>query len=263
MSRMKGWAIGTILLLLGGACSGITSESNGTGTLELRANGEDFVREGFTSKDGWNITFDHVYAEVKDAIAYQTDRPFNPDEDEDISSQAEIKLVESARVDMAVGDATAEPILVEQVQTVAGHYNALSWKLTSADSPSIVLVGTATRESETISFEIAMNPSLKFVCGDFVGDERKGFLEPDETADVEATFHFDHLFGDINLPVNDVLNRGALGFAPFAALAENGTVTVTPDDLENQLTQVEKNQLVDVYRGLGHVGEGHCRTEEI
>ncbi|MEO0869437.1 MAG: DUF4382 domain-containing protein [Cyanobacteria bacterium J06642_11] len=263
MSRIKGWSIAAILLLLGSACSTPTDENNEVGTLELRANGEDFVRQGFTSKDGWDITFDNVYAEIEDIIAYQTAPAFNPDEDKEIASQTDIKLVASARVDMAKGDTEAEPILVEQAQAAAGRYNALSWKLTSSDGPSLLLVGTATRNGETIPFEIAMNPSLEFICGAFIGEERKGFLEPGKTADVEATFHFDHLFGDADLPADDVLNRGALGFNPFAALAENGTVTVTPDDLENQLTKVEKNQLVDIYSGLGHVGEGHCRAEEL
>ncbi|MEM9804373.1 MAG: DUF4382 domain-containing protein [Cyanobacteria bacterium P01_D01_bin.56] len=261
MNSIKGWSIGAILLLLGSACS--STADNEIGTLELRANGEDFVRQGFTSKDGWEITFDHVYAEIEDVIAYQADPAFNPDADKEISSQTDIKLVESARVDMAKGDAEAEPILVDQAQTAAGRYNALSWELTSSDGPSLLLVGSATKDGETIPFEIAMNPSLKFICGDFVGDERKGILAAGETTDVEATFHFDHLFGDADLPEDDVLNRGALGFDPFAVLAENGTVNVTPDSLDNQLTKVEKNQLVDIYSGLGHVGEGHCRAEEI
>ena len=30
---------------------------NTPGTLQLRANGEDFVREGFVSKDGWESDF--------------------------------------------------------------------------------------------------------------------------------------------------------------------------------------------------------------
>ncbi|MEM9089678.1 MAG: DUF4382 domain-containing protein [Cyanobacteria bacterium P01_F01_bin.53] len=248
-------------LLLGSACNGTSND--GVGTLELRANGEDFVRQGFTTKDGWDITFDHVYAEVKDAIAYQADPPFDPDADKEISSQVDIKLVDSARVDMAEGDDTAEPILVEQVETSSGRYNALSWKITSTDAPSLLLVGTATRNDETLPFEIAMNPSVKFVCGDFVGEERKGLLKAGETADVEATFHFDHLFGDADLPADEVLNRGALGFDPFAALAQDDSVTVTPDILENQLTKVEKNQLTYFYESLGHVGEGHCRAEEI
>ncbi len=250
-----------MVLLLGSACSGTTN--NGVGTLELRANGEDFVRQGFTSKDGWDITFDHVYAEIKDATAYQADPPFDPDTDAEISSQADIKLVDSARVDMAEGDDTAEPILVEQVETSAGRYNALSWDLTSTDTPSLVLIGTATRDGETLPFEIAMNPSLKFVCGDFMGDEQKGLVRADEVTEVEATFHFDHMFGDIDVPADDVLNRGALGFDPFAALAQDGSVMITPDVLENQLTKIEKNQLTYIYESLGHVGEGHCRPEAI
>ena len=261
MRKIKSLTVGLMILLMGSACSG--AGSSGVGTLELRANGEDFVREGFTTKDSWDITFDYVYAEVKDAIAYQTDPPFNPDTDVELSSQADVKLVDAARIDMAEGDDTAEPILVEQVETESGRYNAISWKLTSDDSPSLVLVGTAARDGETLPFEIAMNPSLKFVCGDFVGDERKGVLKAGEVADVEATFHFDHLFGDVDLPADDVLNRGALGFDPFAALAQDGSVAVTPDMLENQLTDVEKNQLAYIYESLGHVGEGHCRAESI
>ena len=41
-----------------------------TGRLQFVANGEDFVRQGFVSKDGWAIGFDHVYINLADnAIA--------------------------------------------------------------------------------------------------------------------------------------------------------------------------------------------------
>ena len=33
--------------------------STGEGSLVLVANGEDFVRQGFVSKDGWSINFEH------------------------------------------------------------------------------------------------------------------------------------------------------------------------------------------------------------
>ena len=157
----------------------------------------------------------------------------------------------------------AAPILVGQAETLAGRYNALSWKLVSETEPSLMLTGTATRNGEAIPFEISMNPSLAFFCGDFVGDERKGILEPEGTADVETTFHFDHLFGDIDTPADELINRGALGFDPFAALAQDGVVNLAPEDLETKLTKVEKLQLADIYKGLGHVGEGHCHAEEI
>ncbi|MBX2863568.1 MAG: DUF4382 domain-containing protein [Leptolyngbyaceae cyanobacterium MAG.088] len=243
------------------ACTQVSN--NQLGILELRANGEDFIRQGFTSKDGWQVEFDHVYANIQDVVAYQSDPPFNPDTDVDIPAQTNASMTAAVNIDLAAGDENAEPILVAQIESPAGRYNALSWKLASESGPALVLIGKATRNGETISFEIAMNPSLEFLCGDFVGDERKGFLSPNSTADVEATFHFDHLFGDIDIPADEVLNRGALGFDPFAALAQDGAVKLTSEDLETQLTKTEKLQLADIYKGLGHVGEGHCRAEEL
>ena len=44
---------------------------------------------------------------------------------------------------------------------------------------------------------------------------------------------------------------------------QDGVVNLTPEDLETNLTKSEELQLVDIYKGLGHVGEGHCRAEEI
>ncbi|MEL7507781.1 MAG: DUF4382 domain-containing protein [Cyanobacteria bacterium J06554_1] len=256
------WSLAVLPLLLGGvACT--QSPDAQVGTLELEANGEDFIRQGFITKDGWQIEFDHVYTNVQDVVAYQADPAFNPETDVDITAETKALLTESASLDLAEGDENAEPILVGQVETPAGRYNALSWKLVAETEPSLRLIGTASRDGETIPFEIAMNPSLAFFCGDFVGDERKGILDPGETAVVETTFHFDHLFGDIDTPEDDILNRGALGFDPFAALAEDGVVNLTPEDLEAKLTKAEKLQLADIYKGLGHVGEGHCRAEEI
>ena len=254
--------VAVIPLLLGGmACT--QSPDAQVGTLELQANGEDFIRQGFTSKDGWQIEFDHVYTTVQDVVAYQAVPPFTPETDVNITAETKALLTESASLDLAEGDENAEPILVEQIETPAGRYNALSWKIVSETEPSLRLIGTATREGETIPFEIAMHPSLEYFCGDFVGDERKGILDPGETAAVETTFHFDHLFGDIDTPEEDVLNRGALGFDPFAALAQDGAVNLTPEDLEAKLTKVESLQLADIYESLGHVGEGHCRAEAI
>ncbi|MGB3613727.1 MAG: hypothetical protein WBA10_08035, partial [Elainellaceae cyanobacterium] len=40
------------------------------GTLEFRANGEDFVRQGFVSKDGWQMDFDHLYVTLSELKAY-------------------------------------------------------------------------------------------------------------------------------------------------------------------------------------------------
>ena len=45
--------------------------SRDTGTLVFTANGEDFVRRGFVSEDGWTIGFHAVFANVYGPTAYQ------------------------------------------------------------------------------------------------------------------------------------------------------------------------------------------------
>ena len=67
MNKYQICSVAVLPLLLGGvACTQSTDVA--VGTLELRANGEDFIRQGFTSKDGWQIEFDHVYTNIQDLI---------------------------------------------------------------------------------------------------------------------------------------------------------------------------------------------------
>ncbi|MEL6136812.1 MAG: DUF4382 domain-containing protein [Cyanobacteria bacterium J06628_6] len=254
--------------LLGLASCGLTEpaaqEPTDTGTLVVQANGEDFVRQGFTTKDGWAVAFDTVEVTLDNISAYQADPAFDPDTAKTITSaQAPATIVGPVTVDLAAGDESADPVLVGEVETVAGRYNALTWALAAADRPALVMVGTATRDGQTIPFNIAMDPALRFVCGDFVGEERKGFLDPSSVASVEATFHFDHLFGDAELSPDDELNQGALGFAPFATLATSDGVSLTPEQLAAELPAADYQRLQSIFKGLGHVGEGHCLAEAL
>ncbi|MEM9908313.1 MAG: DUF4382 domain-containing protein [Cyanobacteria bacterium P01_D01_bin.44] len=259
--RLIGLGLGTVAIYTVTACS----PSQPTGTLEIRANGEDFVRQGFVTKDGWQITFDQVMVTLSEVTAYQTEPPFDPEQAEPLQAATLVTLDEPVEVDLAAGDETAEPILIEAVDAPAGRFNALSWSLMPAplvEAP-MTLMGTATKADQTILFELALAPSLKFTCGDFIGDERKGILEPNETADVEATFHFDHLFGDAELPADDPLNQKALGFDPFAELATDGSLEAAQADLQQQLSEADYGKLQTIFSGLGHVGEGHCKAERV
>jgi hypothetical protein len=96
-----------------------------------------------------------------------------------------------------------------------------------------------------------------------VGDDRKGFLDADGTADLEATFHFDHLFGDGEAPPEDEINTGALGFDPLAAIAEGNTLDLDQAGLEAQLSPADYDRLMGILPSLGHVGEGHCEETEL
>lgn len=234
------------------------------GTLVITANGEDFVRQGFVSKDGWQIDFDSVYVTLAELKAYQSDPPFEPEKQALPKAQETVEVASPITVDLAEGDEDAEPIVVAEINDApGGRYNALSWTMVSpkegpATGYPLMLVGTATKAGEAIDFQLQMSESLKFVCGDFIGDTRKGMLSSGETTDVEATFHFDHLFGDAEAPADDEINTGALGFEPIAALAENGEVSLTSDDLEQNLSKEDYKTLQTLLPSLGHVGEGHC-----
>jgi hypothetical protein len=243
-----------------------TNDGEQTGTLQFRANGEDFIRQGFLTKDGWAITFDHVYVTLDEMTAYQADPPYDAEAGGPIQATTTVRLDRPYTVDLAAGDENAPPILVAERTAPPGRYNALSWEMVRAqEGPAsgavIVLEGTASKDEDgqTIVFRIALDNETAHTCGDYVGDERKGIVEAGGTADVEATFHFDHLFGDAETPMDDNLNTGALGFAPLAALATDGTLNVDTATLQARLSPDEYAKVEHLH--LAHVGEGHCTGE--
>ncbi len=238
-----------------------------TGTLEFRANGEDFVRKGFTSKDGWNITFDNIYINLAEVTAYQADPPYDAEEGGEVKAKTQVGLEGIHTVDLAEGGEDADPVLVGKIKDApVGHYNALSWKMVNADqgpakSYSLVIDGKAEKGGETIDFVIKDATEYKYTGGEYVGDERKGFVKEDKTGELEMTFHFDHIFGDAGMPADDELNTRAPGFAPFAGLAQNGKVEVSVAELKDKLDAETFNNLKHSLVTLGHVGEGHCHSE--
>ncbi|MEL7068471.1 MAG: DUF4382 domain-containing protein [Cyanobacteria bacterium J06581_3] len=244
--------------------------SSSPGTLIIEANGEDFVRQGFTDKDGWQISFDHVYVTLQDIVAAQSDPPFEAGKGDPVSAtQKVVAGTPPLTVDLAEGGADAPPIAVAELsEAPSGRYNALAWEMVApatgpAEGYPLVLIGTATKEGQTIPFNIQLSEEMAFNCGDFIGDERKGLLEADETATVEATFHFDHIFGDAEAAADDEINTGALGFDTFAELADSEALTVTSKELEEQLSAADYDQLKTLIASLGHVGEGHCDATPI
>ena len=238
------------------------------GTLEIRANGEDFVRRGFISKDGWRIRFDHVYVNLADITAYQADPPFDPGAGGDIQAVVAVHLDQSQTVDLAAGDEDASPILVGELAAAPGRYNALAWKMLPADEgPNagsvLTMVGVGEKTGQTINFTIRVDQPYTYICGDFVGDQRKGILKAGGNADLEVTFHFDHLFGNGDVPVDDAVNTRALGFDPLAALADEGWLEADLGMLEEGLSVINYTLLESALSGLAHVGEGHCKEGEV
>ena len=255
------------------------------GKLEFRANGEDFIRQGFVTKDGWDINFDHVYVTFGRMVAAelpQTELAHLDGGDLDASvaegdsgqsaplayesltdAQEVLSIQDKQTIDLAQGGADAETILVKTLDAPATHYRTLAWSLTPATAgPSqgqaLQLVGQARQGETSVDFTINWDNPYFFVCGEFIGDQRKGIVKPGSKADIEATFHFDHIFGDGEIDANDPMNVKAVGFGPLAALADGATLEVNRDQLEQTLAPEEFERLQAAFLSLGHVGEGHC-----
>ncbi len=114
-----------LLSLLIASCSSETSESNNTSTvannqgeatLNLVANGEDFIRQGFVTKDGWTMNFDRLDVNLSDVTAYQIEGAFEPKEGDKLDTleySEKVSLLDTPKVvDLAEGEADAEPIMV-------------------------------------------------------------------------------------------------------------------------------------------------------
>lgn len=242
-------AVVTILSTVLLASCGPTSHK---GTLLLYANGEERLQRGWTTKDGWKLQFDHVYLTLGTVTAYQTNPPFDPMAGDRPEGEVTVVFSDPMTVDL-VSD---ERPLVGSAEAAVGHFNALQWQTLA---PSLQLVGTAQRGNVRVPFDITLDQPLELVCGDYIGDERKGIVAANTAADLEITLHFDHLFGDGAEPATAEINRDAVGFDPFAALATPQGVTVDLTQLQEKLSPQTLQTLRKALSGLGHVGEGHCR----
>ena len=244
-----------------GGCNSLRENTNSEkGKLAIVANGEDLIREGFVSKEGWRIDFNKVYVTLDKITAYQTDPPFNAQTDEQMKVSEKVVVLDNAKtVDLAAGDR----ILIRSVEAPPGRYNGLTWQIAVAETGpaagnTMLLEGTAQKEDRNINFSIGVNKPVQYACGEFVGDDRKGILNAGGKADLETTFHFDHLFGDAVSAPDDAMNIDALGFDPLANLAENSAIDLDMTTLEKRLSPEEYQRLKQALTSLGHVGEGHC-----
>lgn len=219
-----------------------------TGQLRLLADGEDLATEGFLApkltRDGWELRFERILVTLANVTAHQTEPPYDAESGAPIESDISVTLVEAPlTVDLL---ATGETGLVDvvTVEAPSGFYNALSWDLVPGpDGVSMAFVGTAKRDGEEVDFRLATRDAVRHLCGEYVGDERKGILEAGGAAELDVTFHLDHLFGRADRPADGDMNQAALGFDAFASGGEHVF------------------SLAELH--IGHVGEGHCHVEAL
>ncbi len=213
-------------------------------SLTLFASGEDLATEGFNSpkltRDGWALEFTRILATFDHITAWQSDPPFMGDGPE--IAGAALSIPGPFTVDLVNAD-DADRVALATVEATEGHYNALSWALVpatrgDAEGFSLIFEGVARKDGQEVAFTLRSTDAVMHACGEYMGDERKGFVTSGGAADLEITLHLDHLFGRADKGGDDEMNRDALGFDSFAA---GGTHDFS---------------LVGLH--VGHVGEGHC-----
>lgn len=221
------------------------------GTLQFFANGEELITEGFVSpkltKDGWTLTFTHAFVSLSGITAYQADPPYDTRAGKAVQAGHTVELDGIHIVDLAEGSPEFPPVLIgEKKGAPAGHYNAISWKMTRDEGGllagyTMLLIGEAEKDGKRVDFRIRTAEEATYTCGEFVGEERKGILSEGGVADLEMTFHFDHIFGRADKDPDDPLNTEAVGFEPFAD--GSGMHDIRLEGMH-----------------IGHAGEGHCKV---
>ncbi len=260
-----------------------------SGTLSFQANGESFARDGFTSKDGWDITFAHVYVCVSGPTAIQVVESAAPapklltpmhaghSHIGVAGGLAHETLAGEYVVDLAQGTAATE---IGALLVGIGNYNRLSFGLKKATADAVavapmtdaelddvlglcvVLVGTATDSTDTVAFTLKFGEELFYMSTAANGDV--GLVADGGAGAAEMTFHFDHIFGDDTLAVDDPLNLAAGGFQPFRDIATDlGSgvdfeIAATFEQMKQLLPPAEMLWLYRAYLTLGHTGEEHC-----
>ena len=244
---------------------GCTGGSAPKADLDVMVNGEAFAEAGMLSKDGWQISFDEVTVTVgeitvsgapSDGGGDGVDVPWTLGEGAETAEAAE---GEGETPPGFVAVSLQEgPVKLGPQPVPVGTYSQVKWRWGTDSTAAIALKGTAVQGDQSIPFDLQLPGSFQAICGDYVGEERKGVVTADSGGEVELTLHLDHLFGDGEAAPNDEINTQSFGFNAFAETASEQGVVVTPATWDAWGTPALRQSLQDVLLSMPHVGEGHC-----
>lgn len=258
--RFKIVLIAVFLYMIIGGCSERAIEEKGD--LAFVASGESLIKDGFTSCDGFKLSFTHVYVSVDKVKAYMTSKPDSIKNGAKFEYSEMVDFKGKKTVDLLALDYNEKASLVglnREVKT--GIYNAVSWDIVKSDDEkmkgnSIVLIGKASKNGITTPFEIRFDVENSVYAGEYIGDERKGIVLKNKQSDLEMTYHFDHLFGISK--GDDSVNKDAFGFEKFMDLKDGSKIDIELKDIKGKISEEDYSRLIRNVYSLAHVGEGHC-----
>ncbi len=260
-------------------------------TLVFTLNAGDRVRDGFDSKDSWHLEFDHVYINLQGPTAFQVEQDLTEgNESDDVeATRLTAKLVHAGHPHAEIPDGTANEALLGEffmdgakgenpselgrVEDVPiGNYNYMNFNILPAGSQSeglvadyegysLVLIGTASNNEDhtLVAFKLMLTETLEFTsCGPH--QETEAVVAEGGEGTAEIALRFETLFGDkeegsAEPEDEDAVNSIAIGFDPFAALATDGSLTMTQTELQ---AMPEYSSFLDALRSIGSYGHSPC-----
>ena len=237
MSHCLFRALPAALLLLT-ACGDGESQTQGTGTISVRAYGESFIEDGIPAEDmndGWAIAFERFDVSLRDLVV------------------AGVALEDPDPVDVAAAS-DGEGHALGSVTVATGSYSEPAFTIARVE-----IAGSAEKDGVTKTFAWTFAAPTRYQHCDAATNVRT-----DAESSFQITVHADHLFYD-----SLVSEEPELLFDAIAAADADGDGDVTQAELAvrdigsydpgNDHIDDLWSWLIAQHRTLGHVdGEGHC-----
>ena len=188
---------------------------------------DELLQQGFTSKDFWQIRFEHLY------ITFDG---------------------KGRTIDLSDGDEPLSAILSQwqgneaNIKGASDQTSQLSGRIMKATSgPSqgygIYFQGKAYRENSQVAFTIKFEQEFLVKCPFQSNSQSTSQNTSKSKTDVALSLRLENLFGDARLPADGRVNRVALGFDAFAELAEKDSLVIDMATLKQRLAPEAFNTL--------------------
>jgi len=233
----------------------------GRGTLEFYADGEEFIRDGFMSMDGWTVEFNHVYVNVENVWAEQSSglapasamdsasdmEPAHAGHEAPDAGSAgyEIRAPLHGSFFVDLHDQTGPTLIGTVNGVIAGNYDSIDFSMlpatldsdtyggaldvdlqtAAAEGLTMIIEGTALFSGNGILTGSTLNFTLKLdEQMEYVNcgpNQGLGFVSNGGVGEAYLTFHIDHIFGDYEETPHEGVNAIALGVDPIARACDS------------------------------------------
>jgi hypothetical protein len=202
---------------------------------------DELLQQGFTSKDFWQIRFEHLYITF-DGKGRTIDLS---DGDEPLGT-----ILSQWQGNEAKGNQEGDA-----AKAKSGQLSGRIIKATSGPSQGygIYFQGKAYRESNRVSFTLKFEQDFRVKCSAPGAAKSK--------SDAALSLRLENLFGDARLPAEGKVNQAALGFDPLAELAEKETLVIDMATLRQRLSPESFANLEKQLGQLIYLGNQPCETK--